>query len=109
MCYGDKNLGVVSVASCSSRRTTYTTITVFLAMRVDQMEQTIGSPYILIATISFTNDMATRCSRLEPCALKGARTVLRGRGGSNVPLLPDSIVCCLVPHSSRRQLRRAHQ
>ncbi len=76
-CYGDKNLGVVSVASCSNRRTTYTTITVFLAIRVDQMGQTIGSPYTLIATISFTNDVATRCSRLEPCALKGARTVRR--------------------------------
>jgi hypothetical protein len=28
-------------------------------------------------------------SRLEPCAVKVARTVLRGRGGGNVTLLPD--------------------
>ncbi len=27
--------------------------------------------------------------RLEPDAVKVARPVLRGRGGSNVPLLPD--------------------
>lgn len=65
MCYDDKNVGVVSVASCSNQRTTYTTTTVFLAARVDQMGQTIESPYTLIATISFTSDVATRCSRLE--------------------------------------------
>ena len=29
-------------------------------------------------------------SRLEPCAVKVASTVLRGRGGGNVALLPDS-------------------
>lgn len=28
-------------------------------------------------------------SRLEPCAMKVASTVLRGRGGGNVALLPD--------------------
>ena len=28
-------------------------------------------------------------SRLEPCAVKVARTVLRGRGDGNVTLLPD--------------------
>ena len=28
-------------------------------------------------------------SRLEPCAVKVACTVLRGRGGGNVTLLPD--------------------
>lgn len=32
--------------------------------------------------------------RLEPCAGKLARTVLRGRGGGNVTLLPDS---CNLP------------
>ncbi len=28
-------------------------------------------------------------SRLEPCAVKVARTVLRGQGGGNATLLPD--------------------
>ena len=28
---------------------------------------------------------------LEPCALKGARTVLRGRGSGNIPSLPDNV------------------
>ena len=30
-------------------------------------------------------------SRLEPCAVKVASTVLRGRGGGNVALLPDVV------------------
>jgi hypothetical protein len=71
MCYGDKNVGAVSAVCRSNQRITYTTITVFLAIRVDQMGHTTELPYTPIATISFTNDMATRCSRLEPCALKG--------------------------------------
>ena len=29
---------------------------------------------------------------LEPCALKGARTVLRGRGRSDTSSLPDNII-----------------
>ena len=29
---------------------------------------------------------------LEPCALRGARTVLRGLGGSNVLRLPDCFI-----------------
>ena len=33
--------------------------------------------------------VTTAFERLEPCAVKAASTVLRGRGGSNVALLPD--------------------
>jgi predicted transposase YbfD/YdcC len=35
--------------------------------------------------------VANRCSRLERHAGKLARAVLRGRGASNGPLLPDSL------------------
>ena len=30
---------------------------------------------------------------LEPCALKGARTVLRGRGSGDTSSLPDNLGC----------------
>ena len=36
-----------------------------------------------------------RSERLEPCALKGARTVLRGGGAGNSASLPDLL---LVPN-----------
>ena len=33
---------------------------------------------------------------LEPCAVKAARTVLRGRGDSNVALLPGELCSALL-------------
>ena len=37
-------------------------------------------------------------SRLEPCAVKVACTVLRGRGGGNATSLPDSSHIWSAPH-----------
>ena len=34
---------------------------------------------------------------LEPCALKGARTVLRGRGSGDTASLPDNLVALTNP------------
>jgi hypothetical protein len=47
-------------------------------------------------------------SRLEPCAVKVARTVLRGRGDRKVTLLPDYLVCARQPRGTRQPRRRAH-
>lgn len=48
-----------------------------------------SSPCIVQATVVVAAFCQRAFERLEPCAVKVARTVLRGGSGSNVTSLPD--------------------
>ena len=77
-----------NAASCFNPMKTLTCIIVFLVRKVDQMAQKTVWLFIHTVTTSTTNDMATKCSRLEPDEPRGSCPVLRGLGRSNAPQLP---------------------